>query len=846
MNTSLFVNEIRIPLDIISQIDILQCSTSSLSSRHKKAIERSLIGQGWISIFEGDVLFSIPKVPSNLLSEMDELKSVLDSLNVLKALSLNMKTLKLKQVPQRVLERITFAILSYQAKKNGLFSLYGRTFFKPNNIPEKLSHRSVETTLVVENRFVKIYLTPSYIALTNIEETYREKLPELELIGLCKFRVKSICKLAYEDGSCPFITPSTLGYYDKSLPFDSLDDSEKLIIKKYYDGCPKIEGTNKVILVKATKKAKKYSIYPPYVVFAGISKEDLHSNPNLLHQYRNATLMQSSKRWLETIKWIKNIFSLKEDELPTTINIKIGELTIPVQIILLNEIKLSLNQGLGYKTIVFPDQKVVNNHNDPVAKSYGGGWLFSTQGAYDRESINRPFDSIKPYLVVPNILGIPDLSRKLMEIFSDGEYKARTQQGDQDFYGLNRSVSKSKYNVNFVNPWTEEDGLYLLPDAEDVTYKNCIQDIKRDWNSSAQKDMNRLAIIITPTSKLEENDLYYKLKKVLLEEGISSQFISISTLKKLGDPNNAFGPTLNSLWLNMYAKMGGKPWRLASQMENVHCFIGVGFGLNKDNEHGKHIFAGVAHVFDKFGSWIDIASGSQTISDEDRENFYEPQRYLEGTSSFKISMNLTQEIVYNALSLYQQQQTKTSETALNIVLHKLGPVYECETIGFIEGIRQLLGTMENCRLGIIQIEQEHQIKLYGPESKNTNIDRTVSRGLGMMMGINKIALASTGCVNRGSKGLYYLGIGTPQPLLITSVLPSKLLMQQYGLTAEQFYGVESAARHIMALTQLHWGSTKDNIRLPITGMYAQKVADLISKTGASVDTWESYHRPWFL
>jgi hypothetical protein len=82
--------------------------------------------------------------------------------------------------------------------------------------------------------------------------------------------------------------------------------------------------------------------------------------------------------------------------------------------------------------------------------------------------------------------------------------------------------------------------------------------------------------------------------------------------------------------------------------------------------------------------------------------------------------------------------------------------------------------------------------------------------------------------------------------LITSVLPSQVLMQQYGLTSSNFYGVESLTQHVMALTQLHWGSTRDNIRLPITGMYAQKVADLISKTDASVETWESYHRPWFL
>ena len=711
MNTSVFVNEIRIPLSAISQIDILQCSTTGLSSRHKNGIARTLTQQGWISIFEGDVLFSIPKMSSDLLEEVNELKNTLASLNVQRALSLNIRPLKLKQAPQRVLERITFAIFSYQAKKNGYFSLYGRTLFKPNDFPQKLSHRSVETTLVVEGGFVKIYLTPSYIALTNIEETYREKLPNVELISLCKFRAKSVCNLALEDGSCPFITPSTLGYFDKLVPFDNLSDSEKLTMKNYYNGCPKIDSVNKVILAKATKKAKKYSIYPPYTVFAGISKEDLHSKPNLLRQYRDATLMKSSKRWHETGRWLRDIFAIKEDELPTLVNIELGELKIPVQITFLNEIKPSLDQVLGYRTIAFPDQRVVNDQSNPVAKTYGGGWLFATQGAYDREAISRPFDSIKPYLVVPNIADVADLSRNLMDYFSDGEYTARTQQGDQSFSGLNRPENKPKYYVKFVNPWKEEEGLYLLPDAEDLTYKNCLQDIKRDWNSTAQKDLNRLAIIITPTSKVEENELYYKLKKVLLEEGIPSQFISISTLKRLGDPNNAFGPTLHSLWLNMYAKMGGKPWKLASQMENVHCFIGVGFGLNTDNERGKHIFAGVAHVFDKFGSWIDITSGSQTISNEEHEDFFEPQKYLEGSSSFKISKTLTQEIIYNALRLYQQQQTRTGEAARNIILHKLGPIYECEVIGFLEGIRQLLGTMENCRLGIVQIEQDPSVSI---------------------------------------------------------------------------------------------------------------------------------------
>jgi argonaute-like protein implicated in RNA metabolism and viral defense len=112
-----------------------------------------------------------------------------------------------------------------------------------------------------------------------------------------------------------------------------------------------------------------------------------------------------------------------------------------------------------------------------------------------------------------------------------------------------------------------------------------------------------------------------------------------------------------------------------------------------------------------------------------------------------------------------------------------------------------------------------------------------------------MAMATTGRVYRStSQGIqdYYPGIGTPQPLLLTSQVPSVDLLQRYSCSERQFYGIEMLARHVMALTQLHWGSIKDNIRLPITTLYAHKVADLISKTGAAVDTWSSYHRPWFL
>ena len=92
----------------------------------------------------------------------------------------------------------------------------------------------------------------------------------------------------------------------------------------------------------------------------------------------------------------------------------------------------------------------------------------------------------------------------------------------------------------------------------------------------------------------------------------------------------------------------------------------------------------------------------------------------------------------------------------------------------------------------------------------------------------------------------YPGIGTPQPLLLTSIVPNQQILQKYGCNANQFYSSEDLAKHAMALTQLHWGSLKDNVRLPITTLYAQKVADLISKTNMRINPGLGYFRPWFL
>jgi hypothetical protein len=352
-------------------------------------------------------------------------------------------------------------------------------------------------------------------------------------------------------------------------------------------------------------------------------------------------------------------------------------------------------------------------------------------------------------------------------------------------------------------------------------------------------------VVVPSEPKGDEITVYHKMKKVFLEEGIPSQFVTVDTLRGLDNESVAFGPVLHSLWLNIYAKLGGKPWRLANQLGNVHCFIGIAFGINP-RATGKHIYAGVANVFDKYGSWVDIASDSRPLTETQRDDFEGAQKYLEGTSSFRISQSVTLSIVGDALRRYERFQTARREPPTNIVLHKLGPIYESEIAGFLEAAKQVLGTLTRCKLGILQIEQDHQIRLYGDAmAEETNLDRVVSRNSGLVTGSRTMVLATTGAVFRGS-GSYYPGIGTPTPLVLASRIPTGDQLRYFGISEDQFFTIEQMALHAMALTQLHWGSTRDLVRLPITALFAQKVADLISKTQANVNSRMKYHRPWFL
>lgn len=839
MVSPLFINECRISLSEIEKLKALKYSSRKLSSKHKKDIERRIHDQlKRVAIFEGEILFCLIDQQAETASEKELLKQFLEQ-EVRNFNDHSLQPVTLLQLPTSTIERLVFALVAGQARASGIFNLRGRTFFEPSGGDRKV-HRALDTTLVTEDGWVKLYFVPTYVALTEIASSKRSETINVRAIALCSFRNE--CSVANTDGSCVFVSPGYRGFVAEDKLMLALSEHAKEGFIRGFESCPQIGGVERIIEVKPTKGARNTYRYPSYAVQLHFAEEDFVGRQKA--QFRESTLMSSMDRWQRTQQWLGRIFG-NNDEVNSATRQTIlehGGVRLPVTMLLDLEHVAGRNQNSHYKLIRFADLKIVVDRQNPRPMTYGGGYAFVRFGAYDRQDPNRPFDTIAPFVILPSSSDVVNQTRLLMRDLDDG-YEAKSNVFyDKPFEGLNQSEGRQKYNVNFVDPWEEEE-FVLLNDTADRSYLAAVDDFVRKWNASDERDSSRLVIVVKPpeTSTSNSPSLYYNLKSKLDGAGIPNQFITFDTLADLTLPRVGFGPTLRSLWLNMYAKMGGIPWRLENEIGNVHCFIGIGFGVNTKLP-GEHIYAGVAHVFDKYGNWVDVASDSHQIGREESDSFTRQDRMTQGTASFKISRETTESIVYHALNLYKDKQRDPALAPENIVLHKLGPIYECEVIGFLEAIKRVKGNLDTCQLGILQVEQDHLRRLYGSPETDARLSHTVERGAGLVINDAELLLATTGRTTSNK----YFGIGTPNPLLLTSVLPSPQLRSAYGCRPQQFYSIETLGQHVMALTQLHWGSTHDNVRQPITTLYAQKVADLMSKMETKIDTWTTYHRPWFL
>ena len=135
-------------------------------------------------------------------------------------------------------------------------------------------------------------------------------------------------------------------------------------------------------------------------------------------------------------------------------------------------------------------------------------------------------------------------------------------------------------------------------------------------NADWLPDTQYMALFVNPVPKFEKdekrNNIYYKIKEILLYENVLSQVIKSEHLFKNGKPNSYFNTFLPHIEIAILAKMGGIPWKLNRPPVNE---LIVGSGAFYSTKH-KTKFVGAAFCFNNEGVFkgFDCFRHNDTIS----------------------------------------------------------------------------------------------------------------------------------------------------------------------------------------------------------------------------------------
>lgn len=135
-------------------------------------------------------------------------------------------------------------------------------------------------------------------------------------------------------------------------------------------------------------------------------------------------------------------------------------------------------------------------------------------------------------------------------------------------------------------------------------------------NKDKLPDTKYFALYVNPVPKSDKdiarNSIYYRIKEILLYEGISSQVIKAEHLYKNNQANPDFNVFLPHIEIAILAKLGGIPWRLNRPTAN-ELIVGVGafYSITR-----KARFVGSAFCFNNEGIFkgFDCFNANDTTS----------------------------------------------------------------------------------------------------------------------------------------------------------------------------------------------------------------------------------------
>lgn len=439
-----------------------------------------------------------------------------------------------------------------------------------------------------------------------------------------------------------------------------------------------------------------------------------------------------------------------------------------------------------------------------------------TINTYPDNGLNNfgPYDSVTFDIKSPNILCICN----------------KTIRGNftQFLSNLKDGLPQSKYF---------KKGLLKKYDLHSITF-----DVKEVQSNTLNEYLNviheyddnkpHLAIIEIPESfKLQndQNNPYYQIKAKLLSLEIPVQFVTTRIV------NNHSEYILNSMALQMYAKLGGTPWVLPTQRSvDRELVIGIGHSWLRKNQYAgaeSNRVVGITTFLSSDGQYL----LGDKVKDVDFESYFQ-----ELLKSLKQSIQ----------RLSSEQGWSEGDT-VRLIFHIFKPIKNVE----FDVISQLIKETSQYKIkfAFVTIGNTHPTMLFDPNQQGiTSYNSNIPKGEYIPNRGSNIFLDAETCIVQmlGASELKTSRHGMSKPVQIKIRTPQGNYNNN-ELNDMLFYDLSYITQQIFAFTYLSWRSFLP-AEEPATMKYSNLISKLLGKM-RNVQGWDAdklnyglKRKKWFL
>lgn len=355
-------------------------------------------------------------------------------------------------------------------------------------------------------------------------------------------------------------------------------------------------------------------------------------------------------------------------------------------------------------------------------------------------------------------------------------------------------------------------------------YLNVIKDY--DYNKP------HLAIIEIPESFKIHNDksnIYYHIKAKFLSLEIPVQFVTTRIV------NNHSEYILNSIALQMYAKLGGTPWVLPTQRSvDRELVIGIGHSWLRKNQYSgaeSNRVVGITTFLSSDGQYL----LGDKVKDVAFESYFE-----ELLRSLKLS-----------IQRLSSEQGWTDGDTVRLIFHIFKPIKNVE----FDVISQLIKDIPQYKIkfAFVTIGNMHPTMLFDPNQQGiSSYGSKIRKGEYIPTRASNIFLDAETCIMQmlGANELKTSKHGMSKPVQIKIRTP-KGNYQNSELNDMLFYDLSYITQQIFSFTYLSWRSFLP-AEEPATMKYSNLISKLLGKM-RNIQGWDAdklnyglKRKKWFL